>query len=680
MSYTDRSASWRTSTLHCRSCAPRSTGGGGCTQCPPGPTGATGPRGFDGATGPTGPTASAATWSQYAATRDVSFGCFLLNDVSGINFCDGSYIGHGASLDIIGSANINMRTNNQDIKLQRYDVTGAVSETLLRLDASGQTSITSGADTAKLQLTAVGGAVGTISVDDNEPGLLISSPAPNNVIIQSGMSSYVKTTNAGGNVLLQVEGNSEAVLGFGSFTVAAQAADQGVVRVQAQGGKGGDITADEAQGSFIVEGKNGLGTIIQNDTRVEIAAYGLLSDVSMTTGAGESQISMNSDGAGSGTISLVTNNPGGVINDVKLNPAGIVIQSPSINTSLVNPNDVNQTIYTLFDPANYIQLSINDGIAAQGADISMFNNGGLSINATDSLYVGANSAQLQFFNDVTLTAAQTTIEGGGIRFAKSATNVNPITSDNYAITYTQVGPFTRILPAVTSSNVGQMFLITYTGIGVLTLSASGAQLIYSNGTGTNTKAITTNNTYLLTAIQTTISSVAYGWSMVGYGTTPLVWGSFSSTVSTPIPDASGTIPDVSANTTVFASYNTSDITPLNCSYVGSEINVTQICSKLRIQVSLIASTSTPATTFRFWLVKNGGNVPNTTSVINIKEVNDKILTVCEWFVTSVVNDKFKVAFQSNKDGARIVADISGGSAPNNYPASPSIITTVQGFP
>lgn len=118
MSYTDRSASWRTSTLHSRYCAPRSTGGD-CTQCPPGPTGQIGPTGpagggGGGATGPTGPagSGSAATWSQYAATRDVSFGCFQLRDVSGINFCDGTYIGHGASFDISSGERIDITSNS----------------------------------------------------------------------------------------------------------------------------------------------------------------------------------------------------------------------------------------------------------------------------------------------------------------------------------------------------------------------------------------------------------------------------------------------------------------------------------------------------------------------------------------------------------------------------------------
>ena len=40
------------------------------------------------------------TWSSYPAIQDVSFGCNRLLSVSGIYFCDGTYIGHGASFDI----------------------------------------------------------------------------------------------------------------------------------------------------------------------------------------------------------------------------------------------------------------------------------------------------------------------------------------------------------------------------------------------------------------------------------------------------------------------------------------------------------------------------------------------------------------------------------------------------
>lgn len=675
MSYTDRSASWRTSTLHCRSCAPRSTGGG-CTQCPPGPTGATGPRGFDGATGPTGPTASIATWSQFAATRDVSFGCFLLNDVSGINFCDGSYIGHGASLDIIGSSDIDMRTNNQDITIQRYDGAGIIPDTRVILEASGnmritgqgpndgrfiQTStrpytlslyvsksgndisgtgsesnpfltiqkaitvaealststnpyelptiyvdaglylekltitknltiiginqylannlasyggqhstrigdnagtnfvdirsavanhtvrfenldfrcrisnmeagvptnavslymdycninrpseafpilyiggvsvstlsnvymsnvrsngtcthpslavyefpdtnfymeecrwngvpsavgimrltravvilncelrygattspiattnlplivlnfgggqtarfvnttltieygasktaganlitipnsapfsstphiqiddcymlfrtasasnyilqnlsgknislqfhrvssmsvaggnsvidytnisvtdastviasrnnFTSGRATATIELAAIGGTKGELRADDTE-GALVLDASSSDVLIQTNASAYMKSTNNTGTVLLQVDGDGEAVLGGGQFQVSS-AIGNGILRVQAQGGKGGEITADESAGNFVIAGKNGFGTAIENASYVGISATDLTSDIGITVGSGESQINMNADGAGNGTLTLITNYPSG---------------------------------------------------------------------------------------------------------------------------------------------------------------------------------------------------------------------------------------------------------------------------------------------------------------------------------------------------------------------------------
>jgi len=270
-----------------------------------------------------------------------------------------------------------------------------------------------------------------------------------------------------------------------------------------------------------------------------------------------------------------------------------------------------------------------------------------------------------------MSAVQTVISGGGVRFAKSAMNVNPITFSNYAITYTQVGAYTRTLPEVTVDNVGQKLLITYNGNNVLTLAAFGAQLIFANGSSTNTKAITPGNTYELTAIQTIVTPVAYGWSMVGGQTTPLVWGSFSSTAI-----QTATL----ANTTYFASYNTSDVTAQNCSFSGTEINISQICSKLRIQASLIVATVSNTSLFRFWLVKNGVNVANTASLVSIKDSGQKLLVVCEWYVSAAVSDKFKVAYQSDTAGSTLDASAAGGTPPNDtYPASPSIITTVQAF-
>lgn len=142
MACRDHSAGWRTASLmYCNPCTSKSSNTPGPTG-PQGATGPTGPMGPQGATGPqglqgpTGPATNASNWSQYSATRDVSFGCFQLRDVSGINFCDGSYIGHGTSFDIIGTSNIDMRTNNHDIRIQRYDVSGTTINTGIALNTT----------------------------------------------------------------------------------------------------------------------------------------------------------------------------------------------------------------------------------------------------------------------------------------------------------------------------------------------------------------------------------------------------------------------------------------------------------------------------------------------------------------------------------------------------------------
>jgi hypothetical protein len=153
---------------------------------------------------------------------------------------------------------------------------------------------------------------------------------------------------------------------------------------------------------------------------------------------------------------------------------------------------------------------------------------------------------------------------------------------------------------------------------------------------------------------------------------PFVWGSFSSTASQPVGGA---------NTTTLASYDTSNVTALNCSYSGAAITVSVACSKIRIQSSLIVTSGANNTTFRFWLVKVGvGNLPNTGSTVIVKDSGDQTLEVCEWYDSCVAGDQYAIAFQADKASASIIAVGAGGTAPNDYPASPSIITTVMGFP
>lgn len=250
-----------------------------CSACNAGPAGPV---------GPTGPAGSAATWSQFPATQNVDMSCNLINDVSGINFCDGTYIGPGGSFDI---------SSNDTVKI----LTGGANGIEL-VPGSGTTTISGSAGIAKLQLSTAGDTtVGSIRADDAEAAVLVETTA--DLYLNSGGSTYVKTTNATGNVLLQVDGDSEATLGSSQFQVASVTGNA-TVRVQAAGGKGGNITADEGIGSFVIEGLNGFGTTIQNDTLVSIAAAGLTSNIGMTTGAGETIVDMKSDGAGGGTIEL----------------------------------------------------------------------------------------------------------------------------------------------------------------------------------------------------------------------------------------------------------------------------------------------------------------------------------------------------------------------------------------
>jgi len=163
---------------------------------------------------------------------------------------------------------------------------------------------------------------------------------------------------------------------------------------------------------------------------------------------------------------------------------------------------------------------------------------------------------------------------------------------------------------------------------------------------------------------------------VTYGTrsqTP-IWGSFSSTVSQTV---------AGVNTTTLATYNTTDVTATGVALLGAtptpQIQVSVAATKLRIQSSLISSSGANNTTFRFWLKQNGANLANTASTVTIKDSGDQALEVCEWFVTAAANDIFEVAFQADDASGQIVAVAAGGSAPNGYPATPSIITTVSAF-
>ena len=203
------------------------------------------------------------------------------------------------------------------------------------------------------------------------------------------------------------------------------------------------------------------------------------------------------------------------------------------------------------------------------------------------------------------------------------------------------------------------------------IDASGGTLSMVGGTiSTGGGGITDASGNFGTQFQTLYST----GTSVKWRDTPLIWGSFSSTQSQAV---------TGANTTTFATYDTSDVALTGVDFSGatptSGIKVSVAASKLRIQSSLIVSSGANNTTFRFWLRKNGANLANTASTIIIKDSGDQTLEVCEWYVSCAANDIFEVAFQADDASASLVRVVAGGTPPDDYPATPSIITTVLGY-
>jgi hypothetical protein len=70
------------------------------------------------------------------------------------------------------------------------------------------------------------------------------------------------------------------------------------------------------------------------------------------------------------------------------------------------------------------------------------------------------------------------------------------------------------------------------------------------------------------------------------------------------------------------------------------------------------------------------NVARTTSQFTIAN-NGENLAVCEYIISLLAGDYIEIAFQSPDAGMRADAIVAGGVAPNNYPATPSIILDIN---
>jgi len=172
---------------------------------PTGPTGSTGPTGPTGSTGPTGPRGLIGNtiWTQITGNdiyynsgnvgigtnnpeytldisgtlrvsgnvlfnSDVDFDCNLLNDVSGINFCDGTYIGPGSSFDIstnqvlkiIGNTGLSLILNKSKDLLK---VDGTQPNNITKFNEGFQTIATS-SSAAAISVNCFDGGTGPSNV------------------------------------------------------------------------------------------------------------------------------------------------------------------------------------------------------------------------------------------------------------------------------------------------------------------------------------------------------------------------------------------------------------------------------------------------------------------------------------------------------------------------------------
>jgi len=130
-----------------------------------------------------------------------------------------------------------------------------------------------------------------------------------------------------------------------------------------------------------------------------------------------------------------------------------------------------------------------------------------------------------------------------------------------------------------------------------------------------------------------------------------------------------------ANVATPIPYDTTEIAQF-CSYTGSSINILK-AGVWKFAYSLQLDRTGGGTIHTdIWIKKNGVNVPRSTSRIAVQGTNGESLVYCEYILSCNLNDTIQVYFASS-DTSVIGAYFAGsGTAPNDIPAVPAIITTL----
>ena len=135
------------------------------------------------------------------------------------------------------------------------------------------------------------------------------------------------------------------------------------------------------------------------------------------------------------------------------------------------------------------------------------------------------------------------------------------------------------------------------------------------------------------------------------------------------------VPLAGANVATPIPYDTTEIAQF-CSYTGSSINILK-AGVWKFAYSLQLDRLAGGTTHTdIWIKKNGVNVLRSTSRVVVQGNNGETFLYCEYILSCNLNDTIQVYFAS-ADTNIIGAYFAGsGTAPNDIPAVPTIITTL----
>lgn len=153
---------------------------------------------------------------------------------------------------------------------------------------------------------------------------------------------------------------------------------------------------------------------------------------------------------------------------------------------------------------------------------------------------------------------------------------------------------------------------------------------------------------------------------LGQNPQPQPYGSFSSTQSQTVSGA---------NVTTVMNYNQTDMAS-QIYFSGSRIYV-QASGVYRVLSSVQFDTASGGSQrVTYWYRKNGVNIANTASTFTIANNGENVGTV-EIFVSLLAGDYVELVMQSSDANMTAAYFAPSGSAPNNIPAIPGIITVIQ---